>query len=106
VEQTKKLCNPQLTWETTFRASAEAFLENNPAFTDAVIKIIQRHTRLIPEISTSGGTSDARFMKNLCPVLEFGLLSCYAHHVDERAAEKDLYMLMAIYADILAEVVG
>ncbi|MDP3372474.1 MAG: succinyl-diaminopimelate desuccinylase [Candidatus Paracaedibacteraceae bacterium] len=102
VDQTKKLFESRFTWKTTFRPSAEAFLENNPVFTNAVIQIIKNHTGLTPIVSTSGGTSDARFMKDLCPVLEFGLLSCYAHHVDERVAVKDLYMLTAIYTDILA----
>lgn len=102
VEQAKKLFEAKFIWQTTFRPSAESFLENNPAFTDAAIHIIKRHTGHTPIISTSGGTSDARFMKDLCPVLEFGLLSCYAHHVDERAAIKDLYTLSAIYADIMA----
>ncbi|MDP5370195.1 MAG: M20/M25/M40 family metallo-hydrolase, partial [Pseudomonadota bacterium] len=52
-------------------------------------------------LSTTGGTSDARFMKDLCPVLEFGLLSCYAHHTNERVSVKDLQTLTCIYADIV-----
>ena len=101
LDEIKNLHDSRLVWQVTYRPSAEAFLKKNPAFADAAVAIIQKHTGLTPVLSTTGGTSDARFMKDLCPVLEFGLLSCYAHHVDERVAIKDLQMLTDIYADII-----
>lgn len=91
----------RLVWHASYRPSAEAFLKNNPTFTNAVVAIIKKNTGMTPVLSTTGGTSDARFMKDLCPVLEFGLLSCYAHHIDERVALTDLNKLTTIYTDII-----
>jgi len=54
-----------------------------------------------PLLSTSGGTSDARFIKDVCPVIELGLLNTTAHQVDERVALQDLHTLQAIYRQIL-----
>jgi succinyl-diaminopimelate desuccinylase len=50
-----------------------------------------------PALTTNGGTSDARFIKDLCPVVEIGLLNATAHQVDERVAVADLVTLTAIY---------
>jgi succinyl-diaminopimelate desuccinylase len=101
LDEIKSLHDPRLAWQATYRPSAEAFLKKNPAFTGAAVAIIQKHTSLTPILSTTGGTSDARFMKDLCPVLEFGLLSCYAHHVDERVSIQDLNKLTNIYTDMI-----
>ena len=54
-----------------------------------------------PELSTSGGTSDARFIKDYCPVVEFGLVNQTMHKVDERVPTADLVALTAIYRRIL-----
>jgi succinyl-diaminopimelate desuccinylase len=54
-----------------------------------------------PELSTTGGTSDARFIKDYCPVLEFGLVGQTMHQVDERTAVGDLATLTAVYRAIL-----
>ena len=54
-----------------------------------------------PELSTTGGTSDARFIKDYCPVIEFGLVSQTMHKVDERVPTADLVALTAIYRRIL-----
>jgi succinyl-diaminopimelate desuccinylase len=91
----------RLVWDVSYRLSSEAFLKSNPVFNDAAVAIVKKHTGLTPTLSTTGGTSDARFMKDLCPVLEFGLLSCYAHHANERAAIADLKRLTDIYTDII-----
>jgi succinyl-diaminopimelate desuccinylase len=104
LDEIKSAHDPRLIWWANYRPSAEAFFKKNPAFTKIAVAIIQKHTDLTPELSTTGGTSDARFMKDLCPVLEFGLLSCYAHHADERVAVKDLRTLTAIYADITKDI--
>ena len=55
----------------------------------------------MPELSTTGGTSDARFLSRLCPTVEFGLLNATMHKVDEAVAIDDLRMLTAIYADLI-----
>ncbi len=54
-----------------------------------------------PALSTTGGTSDARFIKNYCPVLEFGLVGQTMHQVDERTPVADLVTLTAVYRRIL-----
>jgi succinyl-diaminopimelate desuccinylase len=59
-----------------------------------------------PQLSTSGGTSDARFIKNYCPVLEFGLVGQTMHQIDERTSLADLTTLTAIYRRILARYFG
>ena len=70
-------------------------------FTDLVASTIARHTGRKPKLSTSGGTSDARFIRSYCPVVEFGLVGATMHMVDERVAVADIEKLTAIYADIL-----
>ena len=63
---------------------------------------MEKATGVTPELSTSGGTSDARFIKNFCPVAEFGLISQTMHKVDERIAVSDIRTLTDIYTSILA----
>src|SRR3546814_12476072 len=63
---------------------------------------ITQATGLEPELSTSGGTSDARFLSRLCPVVEFGLCNATMHKLDEAVAAADLETLTTIYEDILA----
>ncbi|MES2253052.1 MAG: succinyl-diaminopimelate desuccinylase [Pseudomonadota bacterium] len=101
LQRVQELHDSRLVWHVTYNPSAEAFLKSDKAFVETAVAIISKHTGITPILSTSGGTSDARFMKDLCPVLEFGLLSCYAHHADERVSVNDLRMLTDIYADLL-----
>ncbi|RYD87097.1 MAG: M20/M25/M40 family metallo-hydrolase, partial [Sphingomonadales bacterium] len=65
-----------------------------------VADAIEAETGLVPELSTTGGTSDARFLKDLCPVIEFGLLNATMHKRDEAVAIADLEQLARIYARI------
>ncbi len=69
------------------------------AFAGAVSAVTGRQ----PELSTSGGTSDARFIKDYCPVLEFGLVGQTMHMVDERVALSDLETLTRIYQRFLSD---
>jgi succinyl-diaminopimelate desuccinylase len=66
-----------------------------------VAAAVERVLGVTPDRSTSGGISDARFVKDYCPVAEFGLITETAHKVDERASLDDMENLVAIYADIL-----
>jgi succinyl-diaminopimelate desuccinylase len=86
--------------------NAIAFLTNPDAFTELVAKTIEKKTGHHPKLSTSGGTSDARFIQAYCPVLEFGLIGATAHMVDERIAVADLAGLTEIYAAILKAYFG
>jgi succinyl-diaminopimelate desuccinylase len=88
----------------TPRVSGEAFLTVPGPLSDLVSEAIRAQTGVIPELSTSGGTSDARFLSKLCPVVEFGLPNATMHKLDEAVAIADLEQLTAIYADIIARV--
>jgi succinyl-diaminopimelate desuccinylase len=85
----------------TAQISGEAFLTQPGALSTLVSEAIKRETGLTPELSTSGGTSDARFLCALCPVVEFGLLNATMHKLDEAVALSDLEQLTAIYASML-----
>lgn len=90
----------------TPRVSGEAFLTQPGALSDLVCAAIRDHTGLQPELSTSGGTSDARFLSKLCPVVEFGLPNATMHKLDEAVALADLETLTAIYAEIIPRALG
>ena len=64
---------------------------------------VEAETGRRPELSTSGGTSDARFVKNHCPVVEFGLVGKTMHEVDERVSVEQIVQLKAIYTRILKD---
>ncbi len=82
----------------TFEPSnAVAFLTKPGPFTDLVAEAVRDVTGRKPTLSTGGGTSDARFIKNACPVVELGLVNATIHAVDERVALDDLEALSRIY---------
>lgn len=78
----------------------EAFLTPPGAFSALVADAIEAETGIRPEASTTGGTSDARFLKDLCPVIEFGLNNATMHKRDEAVAVADLEVLARIYARV------
>ena len=80
--------------------SGESFLTPPGAFSRIVAAAVEAETGVVPEASTSGGTSDARFLKDLCPVIEFGLVNATMHKTDEAVAVDDLATLTAIYRRI------
>ena len=82
-------------------SNAEVFVTKPGAFTKLAEDAIAEVTGRKPKLSTSGGTSDARFIKDHCPVLEFGLVGQTMHAVDERAPVADLITLTAIYRRII-----
>ena len=63
--------------------------------------IVKKNTNINPKLSTTGGTSDARFIRKISPCLEFGLVGKTMHKVDEAVSLKDLKKLTKIYSDIL-----
>jgi succinyl-diaminopimelate desuccinylase len=79
------------------KVSGESFLTPPGLVSDLLTKAIGRVTGLQPELSTAGGTSDARFIHHYCPVAEFGLVGQTMHKVDERAPVADIAALTAIY---------
>jgi len=87
--------------------SGESYLTLPGAFADIVAAAVVAETGITPELSTSGGTSDARFLKDLCPVIDFGLPNATMHKRDEAAALDDLEALVRIYRRIaLAALTG
>ena len=84
-----------------YRVSGEAFLTKPNKTTFMIQNIIKKITKLKPKLSTTGGTSDLRFIRNICPGLEFGLVGKTMHKVDEAVSLKDLKNLTKIYENIL-----
>ncbi|MEE4315878.1 MAG: succinyl-diaminopimelate desuccinylase [Erythrobacter sp.] len=80
--------------------SGEPFLTEPGAFSMLVSDAVEAETGIAPELSTSGGTSDARFLRSVCPVIEFGLCNATMHKRDEAVAIPDLAILARIYARI------
>jgi len=87
-------------------SNADSFLAKPGPFVDLVVGAIETVTGRKPELSTTGGTSDARFITHHCPVLEFGLVGTTMHQVDERTAVADLATLTAVYRRILERYFG
>ena len=81
--------------------SGEAFLTEPGAFSDLLADAIRAETGVEPELSTSGGTSDARFLKDISPVIEFGLCNATMHKRDEAVAVADLEGLARIYVTVV-----
>ncbi|WP_395175276.1 succinyl-diaminopimelate desuccinylase [Roseibium alexandrii] len=79
------------------RDASESFLTKDETLIEVLSKAVSEETGRTPELSTGGGTSDARFIKNYCPVVEFGLVGQTMHKVDECVAVEDLDRLAAIY---------
>ncbi|WP_156679444.1 succinyl-diaminopimelate desuccinylase [Sphingomonas profundi] len=88
------------------KISGEAFLTRPGPLSELVSAAIRRATGLTPELSTSGGTSDARFLSRLCPVVEFGLINATMHKLDEAVAIPDLHLLTTIYEDVIRSALG
>lgn len=88
------------------RVSGEAFLTPPGAFSETVVAAIKAVTGQEPVLSTTGGTSDARFIKDLCPVIECGLPNASMHKADEHVRLEDLATLAAIYTGIIRRVMG
>jgi succinyl-diaminopimelate desuccinylase len=88
-------------YELRVRISGESFLTPPGPFVDLIASAVQSSIGITPALGTTGGTSDARFIKDYCPVAELGLLHQTAHKTDERASLSDLSKLSAIYEAVL-----
>jgi succinyl-diaminopimelate desuccinylase len=88
----------RIAWEPS---NANVFVTKPGAFTDLAVAAIEEVTGRRPELSTSGGTSDARFISSYCPVIEFGLVGETMHQIDERTPVSDLEKLTRVYRGIL-----
>ena len=98
----KKICNKNKSkYKIEYNVSGEAFLTSPNETTYMIQNIIKKITKIKPKLSTTGGTSDARFIRKISPCLEFGLVGKTMHKVDEVVALKDLKKLTLIYSNIL-----
>ena len=88
------------------RISGEAFLTPPGDLSALVAGAVTAETGVEPVFSTTGGTSDARFMRNHCPVVEFGLVGHRMHEVDERVSIRDIHGLKRVYARVLTDYFG
>jgi len=85
------------------QVSGESFVTPPGEFSALVARAVQAETGVVPVMSTSGGTSDARFVKDHCPVVEFGLVGRTMHQVDERVEVAQIHQLKAVYGRILRD---
>ncbi len=85
------------------KISGESFLTPPGPLSELVARAVEAETGISPEMSTTGGTSDARFVKNHCPVVEFGLVGRTMHQVDERVEVAQIHQLKDIYTRMLKD---
>ena len=98
----KKICNKSKSkYKIDYNVSGEAFLTKPNKTTFMIQNIIKKITKIKPRLSTTGGTSDARFIRKIAPCLEFGLVGKTMHKVDEAVSLNDLKKLSLIYSNIL-----
>lgn len=88
-------------YDLKIHCSGESFLTPPGLLSDLISEAVREQIGIEPELSTTGGTSDARFIKNHCPVAEFGLVGQTMHKVDERVKLEDIEALTNIYTGIL-----
>ena len=93
--------NSKCRFKIKYEVSGEAFLTKPNKTTYMIQNVIKKITGIKPKLSTSGGTSDARFIRNIAPCLEFGLVGKTMHKIDENVSISDLKKLTKIYQDIL-----
>ncbi|MDH2342718.1 succinyl-diaminopimelate desuccinylase [Bradyrhizobium sp. SSUT77] len=93
----------RIVWEPS---NSNVFVTKPGPFTELAVSAIEEVTGRKPELSTSGGTSDARFISSYCPVIEFGLVGQTMHQVDERVPVRDLEQLTKVYRGILQRYFG
>lgn len=101
VDEVAKLFDVDI--DMTVTVSGEAFLTPPGALSDLVSAAVEAKTGIKPVLSTTGGTSDARFVKNHCPVVEFGLVGRTMHQVDECVEIAQIHQLKDIYSRILKD---
>ncbi len=90
-------------WHATWRTSAEPFVTPVGALTNLMQGAVETVTGRKPVLSTSGGTSDARFITTICPVVEFGLVGKTMHQIDEHVYVADIDQLAKVYHEMLAQ---
>lgn len=105
-ELTHRMDRAKTEYKIDWWLSGDSFLTPTGPLSDAVAEAVKLHTGRRPELSTSGGTSDARFIKNMCPVVEFGLVGATMHKIDEHVAVSDIETLTEIYHSVIEKLLS
>lgn len=103
-ELIRRMARAGVDYEIDWWVSGDSFLTEKGLLSNAVTEAVKKITGLEPDLSTTGGTSDARFIKDMCPVVEFGLVGATMHKVDEHVSVADIRSLTDIYHDILGRI--
>ena len=90
---TRLECN----YDLQTKVSGESFFNFSEKLTESIVNAVKTVTKNDPELSTSGGTSDARFISKICPVIEFGIVGKTMHQINENISIKDIEKLSDIY---------
>ncbi|NRA87682.1 MAG: M20/M25/M40 family metallo-hydrolase, partial [Rhizobiales bacterium] len=90
-------------YDVKYTRSGEAFYTKNELLVGLMSNAITKHCGKAPKLSTAGGTSDARFIKNHCPTIEFGLIGATMHKIDEHVNVADIETLANIYHQVIGE---
>ncbi len=93
----QRLKKTKANYKIKIKVSGESFFNYSKKLTDCLTKAIKKTTKKKPQLSTSGGTSDARFISEICPVVEFGIVGKTMHKVNENVKIKDIKKLSEIY---------
>ena len=102
IDWVKYICDKSAgQYQLTYKVSGESFITKPGFLSEAVVNAVKEITGLTPALSTTGGTSDARFIKDFCPVVECGLINKTAHQIDENIAVEDIQKLEKIYYLVL-----
>ncbi|MFC4348836.1 succinyl-diaminopimelate desuccinylase [Kordiimonas lipolytica] len=105
-ELTRRMDGAGVDYEIDWWLSGDSFLTPAGPLSDAVQEAASARLGVTPELSTTGGTSDARFIKDMCPVVEFGLVGATMHKIDEHVAVADIEALTDIYEDVINRLLG
>ncbi|SDD79212.1 succinyl-diaminopimelate desuccinylase [Kordiimonas lacus] len=105
-ELTRRMDSAGVDYEIDWWLSGDSFLTPAGPLSDAVQQAAHARLGVTPELSTTGGTSDARFIKDMCPVVEFGLVGATMHKIDEHVAVADIEALTDIYEDVISRLLG
>lgn len=100
-ELTRRMDSAGVEYDIDWWLSGDSFLTPAGPLSNAVQAAVHDRLGVTPELSTTGGTSDARFIKDMCPVVEFGLVGATMHKVDEHVAVTDIHALTDIYESVI-----
>ncbi len=100
----KRIEKTRIKYNLKTKVSGESFLNYSEKFTEILIKCIRNRTKRNTKLSTSGGTSDARFISKLCPVIEFGIVGKTMHQANENVLTSEIIVLKDIYYEFIEKV--